>query len=728
MNKQIITLRWRDSLKRRPAQFASSAIERLEERTLLSGITPSIDGTGNNIANPDWGSTDTDLLRTTTVEYGDGISSPAGEDRPSAREVSNIVVAQETTALNSRHLSDIAWIWGQFLDHDIDLTEGGHVVEEFDIDVPAGDTWFDPFGTGTATIDLSRSIYNPETGTSTDNPRQQINQITAFIDGSVVYGSDAERAAALRTFVGGRLKTSAGNLLPFNEAGLANAGGTSSSLFLAGDVRANENIALTSMHTIFMREHNRLADAFASENPSWSDEQIYQAARRVVTAEIQAITYNEFLPALLGEGAISEYAGYDATVNPGIANIFSTAAYRLGHSLLSSELLRLNPDGSTADEGNISLSKAFFSPQEVITNGIDSVLQGAAANTAQELDSQIVDDVRNFLFGPPGAGGFDLASLNIQRGRDHGLPDYNQARVDLGLAPVTSFADITSDISLQQKLEQAYGSVDNIDVWVGGLSEDHVPGSSMGELFQTILVDQFERLRDGDRFWYQNQFSGAELFEIENTTLSDIIERNSQVRNLQNNVFYDPSVFYYRTDASQSSVNIALRMDKYRIMIRDINAQKALDWIMLDGISTIKIVGVRNQDTRLVVDVAETAHMGVMNLEVFAHGNEDRLIFKNIPLQPLPKNDGLAFADDMTIHYHDFEWVRPFNFRDQNRTSPAPAPNDKHRKNDTMRLAISEIQDRNTKHHKRQKEQKPSSFAASTIDSVFITLRDVLFV
>ena len=174
--------------------------------------------------------------------------------------------------------------------------------------------------------------------------------------------------------------------------------------------------------------------------------------------------------------------------------------------MLSSELLRLNADGTTADEGNILLQNAYFSPDEILENGIDSILQGFAANEAQEIDTQVVDDIRNFLFGPPGAGGLDLASLNIQRGRDHGLADYNQARADLGLEPVTSFADITSDVELQEKLEAVYGSVDNIDLWIGGLAEDHVDGTSMGATFAAIIADQFTRIRDGDRFWYENLF------------------------------------------------------------------------------------------------------------------------------------------------------------------------------------------------------------------------------
>jgi hypothetical protein len=131
-----------------------------------------------------------------------------------------------------------------------------------------------------------------------------------------------------------------------------------------------------------------------------------------------------------------------------------------------------------------------------------------------------------------------LASLNIQRGRDHGLADYNRVRVAYGLSPVRRFSDITDDVEVQQTLRELYGDVNNIDLWVGGLAEDHVPGSSFGPLIQRVLIDQFQRLRDGDRFWYERVFSGQELDQLRRITLADIIERNTTVEGLQDNVFF----------------------------------------------------------------------------------------------------------------------------------------------------------------------------------------------
>ena len=249
----------------------------------------SINGSNNNPLHPAWGKAHIELLRKTTVGYADGVATPSGPNRPSARAVSNRVCSQQGS-LPSAGLTDFFWQWGQFLDHDIDITEAAVPAEPFPIPVPSGDPFFDPMATGTATIPLDRSRYSIPDGTSV---RQQVNDITAFIDGSVVYGSDRVRARELRRR-DGRLKTSAGNLLPFNVHGLPNAPTSEDpSLFLAGDVRANEQVGLTAMHTLFVREHNRIVGMLRSQGVG--PEMSYELARMLVGAEIQAITYNEFL-------------------------------------------------------------------------------------------------------------------------------------------------------------------------------------------------------------------------------------------------------------------------------------------------------------------------------------------------------------------------------------------------------------------------------------------------
>ncbi len=500
----------------------------------------SIDGSGNNPNISTLGAAHTPLIRMFPNAYSDGVETLAGENRPSARAISQVVNAQDHSILNTLGTSDFLWQWGQFLDHDIDLTDGTDPPEPADILVPVGDPYFDPASTGTAVISFNRSLYDPGSGTGVDNPRQQLNEISTWIDASNVYGSDSERAEALRALDGsGQLHTGTGNLLPFNSAGLPNAGGDSGELFLAGDVRANEQVALTAMHTLFVREHNHQAARIAERSPNLSGDQIYEQARRIVGAQMQVITYQEYLPILLGPRALAPYAGYQPGVDASISNIFSTASYRYGHSALSPTLLRVDAAGNEIAAGHLALRDAFFSPQRITDEGgIDPILRGLAYQICQQIDPYIVDDVRNFLFGPPGADGFDLAALNIQRGRDHGLPSYNDTREALGLSRAQSFAEVSSNPAIRGRLAEAYNHVDDIDVWVGGLAEDRLSNAMVGELIFTVLKEQFEALRDGDRFWYRLIFDRETIAALEDTRLADIIRRNTDIgQEIPDNVF-----------------------------------------------------------------------------------------------------------------------------------------------------------------------------------------------
>jgi hypothetical protein len=209
--------------------------------------------------------------------------------------------------------------------------------------------------------------------------------------------------------------------------------------------------------------------------------------------------------------------------------------------MLSPQLMRMKDDGTEAPDGHMSLRQAFFLPQNLAGSGeLEYFLKGLASDQQQEVDMHVIDDVRNFLFGEPIPGGFDLATLNIQRGRDHGLPGYNSIREAFGLPAVASFAEISSDPEVQTGLAQLYGSVDDVDAWVGAIAEDHLPGAGVGPLITAGLVEQFTRLRDGDRFWYLTDpdFSAEDLAWLNAVQLSDIIQLNTSVTHIQENVFF----------------------------------------------------------------------------------------------------------------------------------------------------------------------------------------------
>ncbi|MCF8239119.1 MAG: T9SS type A sorting domain-containing protein [Saprospiraceae bacterium] len=508
-------------------------------------------GWGNNIDHPEWGAVHTPMLTRTTVAFGNGFSSPAGASRANPRLISNYLMDQKSDLFSDGKLSDYVWAFGQFVDHDITLVFTNS-TEFFPISINFPDPVFNPGGAfPSAMIPMTRSATIPGTGTEAGNPRKYANQITAFVDASAVYGSDSTHAAWLRTYTDGKMKVSTGNLLPYNTIDgelnspqdpsapiLENATQKFSKLFVGGDIRVNENIFLTALHTLFVREHNHQCDVIKRNNPDWTDEQIYQHARKIVGGIFQNITNSEFLPTL-GVN-LPAYSGYKSDQDPGIFNIFSAAAYRLGHTLLSSNLHRSNNLGGTIPEGDILLRDAFFNPAAIqIAGGVNPLLKGMAHQMQQEFDGKVVDDVRNFLFGGPGSGGMDLAAINMQRGRDRGLADFNTTRADFGLPKYTSFLELTDNEELANFLKVAYVNVDNIDPWVGYLVEKKVPGSLFGETLIQVMVEQFTTLRDGDRFYFENDadLSAEEKAAIKSTTLYDVVMRNSNITVLQKNLF-----------------------------------------------------------------------------------------------------------------------------------------------------------------------------------------------
>jgi len=488
----------------------------------------SLSGMNNNRFHKAWGAAGIYFQRISAADYADGKSSPAGVKRPNPRTISNTLNDQgDTTVPVEYGQSSFLWAWGQFIEHDMSLTSPNIPEEAFNISVPPGDKIFDLKREGNQIIPLNRSEYiNHFSGV-----RQQINQVSSFIDGSMIYGSDSLRANALRLNDGtGRLRTSKDNLLPFNIFGFENSGGNGPELFLAGDIRANENTVLTALHTLFVREHNFWCNIIESVRPGLNDYHIYQQARAMVIAEIQAITYNEFLPALLGPDPLPIYSGYNPDVNPTLSNEFATAVFRIGHSMVNRSILRINSYMETIPQGNLSLSGSFFNIGAIVDEGnIDPILRGLAYQKAERIDLFIVDELRNNPFGASILGGQDLVAIDIQRGRDHGLPSYNQFRKSLGLRPVTSLNSISSDSLFRSRIAQAYPSIDDMDLWPLLLAEDHIIGSSVGLTLYKVLKQQFQNLRDGDRFWYQSYLPSNLIKIVEKRNLARIIITNTGI-------------------------------------------------------------------------------------------------------------------------------------------------------------------------------------------------------
>jgi hypothetical protein len=599
----------------------------------------TLDGSGNNALHPEWGQAGTNYLRVAGANYADGIGQMV--QGPRTRYLSNRIINDVGQNLFSENsVSQWGWAWGQFLDHDFGLrdeTPGERAPIAFDAADPL-ESFQNDFGA----IDFARTPAAP--GTGTVSTRQHVNTISSYIDGSGVYGVTDARLDWLRegSVDGNSTNNAARLLLPDKYLPRRDARGNASAappmdLFgaqvanpsravVAGDVRANENIALTAIHTLFAREHNRIVAGLPGLLP---EEQKFQIARRVVGAEIQYVTYNEFLPNV--GVSLAPYGGYNPTVNAGLANEFAVVGYR-AHSMIHGEFEPTFPAGrfsaaqldafqhqgiTVEQDGDvvtlvIPLVVAFGNPDLLVEIGLGPMLKSLGDEVQYKNDEQIDNALRSVLFQVPKpgipdpsvcgapvinpdcfAGVVDLGAIDVERGRDHGMPTYNDLRRAYGLAPKTSFTEITGEstdrfpydpeidstdpiddpdildfvelrdasgnvipvgaeegavvgirrTTLAARLRAIYGSVDKLDAFVGMISERHVPGTEFGELQRATWKKQFEALRDGDRFFYLND---PQLAVIETSfgisfrhTLAELIRLNSGA-DVQGNVFRVP--------------------------------------------------------------------------------------------------------------------------------------------------------------------------------------------
>ena len=465
------------------------------------------------------------LLRLTGAAYADGIGDMVTGADPVA--VSRVVFDQSGDMPNELGASDLFVTWGQFIDHDLSLTPdaSGEFVASPGLVAP-----------------LQRSVYDQTTGI--DSPREHLNVITPGIDANMVYGSDATREAMLRSFEGGKLILDEMGMMPLAMVPGTMAGTSPDNpLFLAGDVRANENTGLTTLHTLFVREHNYWAERLSDAHPDWNDQAIFTAARSIVEAEVQKITYADWLPQLIGDAAIAP--AHDPDADGRISTEFSTAGFRFGHTMVSQLVERIEEDGATSANGHITVMEAFFNNDPMKQDGIDAILRGQAGSSAQMSDAKMIDDLNMFLTSPDGTTGFSLAALNILRGRDHGLDTYIEVRAALlgDIDPATidpqDFSLITSDAAVAAELATVYDSVMQVDLWVGGLAEDNIAGTQLGPLFTHIVAEQFARTAAADEsFGVLAAALGPDIAaEVAETTLADIMVRNSGIDHLQADVF-----------------------------------------------------------------------------------------------------------------------------------------------------------------------------------------------
>ncbi|KAJ6652215.1 hypothetical protein lerEdw1_012981 [Lerista edwardsae] len=417
--------------------------------------------------------------------------------------------------------------WGQWIDHDMDLTpeSASRISSLLVTSVWVGGTMeCMPF------IRSSPACGSGESGFLLGQlrPREQLNSLTSFVDGSMIYGSTASLARKLRNVtqelgllaVNQEFSDGGLPLLPFAKKKFPNpcavtrnsclANASDVPCFIAGDSRSNEHLGMQVLHTVFLRESNRIATTLHQLNPQWSGEILYHETRKIIGAYLQIINWRDYIPKILGPEAtkanLSPYSGYNESVDPRIANVFATAAFRFAHVTINPFLSRLDENyEENPNHPNISLHQSFFSPWRIIEEGgIDPILRGEIVGLAklQTPTQMMPEELTEKLFHPKKALSLDLAALNLQRGRDHGLPSYNSWRRFCGLSEAHTLSDLQRILNssyLAGKLIELYGTPENIDIWIGAIAEPFLPRARVGELLACLLGRQFQVLRDGDR-------------------------------------------------------------------------------------------------------------------------------------------------------------------------------------------------------------------------------------
>ncbi|XP_060522222.1 chorion peroxidase-like isoform X2 [Cylas formicarius] len=519
----------------------------------------------NNLNQPDLGTSLSNFDRLLPSDYEDGISEPritavSGDPLPNPRSISTTVHPDVSHLSNNYTM--LIMQFAQFLDHDITLTPLNQGFAESipscrpcdskqtvhpecnPFEIPPDDDFFPQFNSTTGEQACFPSMRTLP-GQTLLGSREQVNQNTPYLDGSVIYG---ENNCVLQMVKGqnGRLNSSdlgdgSKDYLPRTTTN-SECKSASGLCFYGGDGRASEQAGLTMMHTIFLREHNRINDALQVLNPSWSADKRFNETRRIVVAILQHITYNEFLPRILGEDSLDIfglrllsdgfYEEYNPFCSPDTLTEFAAAAYRIGHSLLRARVPMLDNNFANVDPP-LLLRDSFFQTDRLFApNIIDDIARGISSTPMEDLDRFVTNEVTDHLFENTRIPftGVDLVALNIQRARDHGIPPYNDYREICLFERAGSFDDLsdTTDADAIQQLQQAYQSVDDIDLFPGGLTEAQLPGGLVGPTFGCIIGIQFGRLRQCDRFWYETAdpvvgFTEQQLAEIRKISFSKLI-------------------------------------------------------------------------------------------------------------------------------------------------------------------------------------------------------------
>ncbi|XP_068961773.1 dual oxidase 2 [Petaurus breviceps papuanus] len=536
-----------------------------QESLTISWEVQRYDGWFNNLRHHERGSAGSRLQRLVPATYSDGVYQPLGEPHlPNSRSISNAAMKGASGIASLQNRTVLGVFFGyHVLSEVVSVERPGCPAEFMNIHIPQGDEVFDPDNTGNVVLPFQRSEWDPHTGKSPNNPRDQINQVTSWLDGSAIYGSSHSWNDALRSFSGGELasgpdpafpRDTQGSYLMWTAPDPSTGQRGPQGLYVFGAERGNQNPFLQAVGLLWFRYHNLWAQKLAQEHPTWGDEELFQHARKRVIATYQNIALYEWLPSFL-EKTPPAYERYKSFLDPSISPEFLAASkqffstmvppgvYMRNTSCHFQEIINKGQDNSLA----IRVCNSYWSrenPNLHSAGAVDQLLLGMASQISELEDRIVVQDLRDYWPGPGKFSRTDYVASSIQRGRDLGLPSFNRAREAMGLDPLQNWTSL--NYNLEPEILEAIASLYNhslshLELLPGGLLESD---GNPGPLFSNIVFEQFVRLRDGDRYWFENTknglFTDDEIAEIRNTTLHDVLVAVTNVSpdDLQPNVFF----------------------------------------------------------------------------------------------------------------------------------------------------------------------------------------------
>lgn len=477
---------------------------------------------------------------------------------PNPREISKELLTRDEGIREVPFLNYLAASWIQFMIHD--WFEHGLRDHSNQIKVPVDYTDTHNSGDGTMPIGRTPADTSPH---ASDYDETYINENTAWWDGSQIYGSNQETQNRLRSFVDGKMIVIDGRLPIDPQKGIPDTG-----------FNRNWWVGLELMHTLFVLEHNKIADMLKTNNPTWDDEQLFQTARLINAALMAKIHTVDWTPAILKndilrEGMFSNWRGllpinFPRLGNPATDGIIGgptllegvpfslteefTAVYRM-HPLLRDDFEVRDADTDQV-VGVTTLPEHSFAGATAVTDnyGVSDLMYSFGRTHPGLLElNNYPDFLMNFPF-EEGVPMTDLGAVDIIRDRERGIPRYNEFRRQIGLKPVTDFTDITPDTELAEKMRDLYNDdIEALDVMIGSFAEGYrPPGYGFGETSFQIFIAMASRRLMADRFFTEDYtaetYTQEGLDWIDDVTFTRVLVRNfpelaGRLENVENGFF-----------------------------------------------------------------------------------------------------------------------------------------------------------------------------------------------